>query len=199
MRTGASAAGRKIGLYGGTFDPIHNGHLILAREAMEQLDLETVVFVPNAISPHKLQGAPAAANLRRQMVAAAIDCEPGFTLDDAELSRTGPSYTIDTVLVMRQKFVDAELFWLVGEDNVSELRTWHRIDELERLVNFVVFSREGRKAVHPYPAVRRQIEISATDIRARVGAGRSIRFLVPEAVREIIERNKIYSEAPHHI
>ncbi len=189
---------RRVGLYGGTFDPIHHGHLILAREAMEKLDFQMVVFVPNAISPHKLDGRPAPAELRRRMVAAAIQGEPGFTMDDAELSRTGPSYTIDTVLLMRQKFADAELFWLVGEDNVSELRRWHRIDELERLVTFVVFSRDGRNSAHSYPVVRRQIEISATGIRARVRQGASIRYLVPEAVREIIESDNVYTEALHH-
>ncbi len=189
----------KIGLYGGTFDPIHHGHLILARAALETLGLDRVLFIPNAISPHKLAGTPASAPapLRAAMIASAIAGEPGFALDDCELARGGPSYTIDTVEFMKEKFGDAELFVLIGGDNIAELHTWRRIEELERLARFVVFTR-GRAEPGPLRlAVERRIEISSTDIRARAAKGASVRYLVPESVRETIEKHGLYKEPRH--
>jgi nicotinate-nucleotide adenylyltransferase len=185
-----------IGLYGGTFDPIHNGHLILAREAMEYLKLDRLIFIPNAISPHKTKIPPAPAQLRSQMVAAAIEGEPGFGIDLSELERSSPSYTIDTVLELKSRHRDAHFFYLIGEDNLHALRTWRQIDELELLVQFVVLSRSEEKIPHPYVTLSRRIDISATEIRERVANGRSIRYLVPEKVREIIERNQFYKEPP---
>jgi len=187
----------KIGLYGGTFDPIHHGHLILARCAAESLGLARVLFIPNFISPHKLDWTPAPPSLRASMIAAAIAGEPRFEIDDCEILRGGPSYTIDTVSLMKERFGDAELFLLIGDDNTADLSTWHRIDELGRMVRFVVFTRANARPAHPHIAIDRRIEISSTEIRARAAAGASIRFLVPEAVREIIERHALYREPSH--
>src|SRR5579864_8997227 len=176
---------RRIGIYGGTFDPIHFGHLILARDARETLGLEKVIFVPAAASP--LRDSPVAnAEMRLSMLRAAIEGQDGFVADDCELKRPPPSYSIDTVLQIREPDPNAELFWLIGSDNVSSLNKWHRFDALKNLVQFVVLDRTGSAAKHSYPVVQRKIDISATEIRKRVASGQSIRYFVPAAVEEII-------------
>lgn len=184
---------RKIGIYGGTFDPIHHAHLILAREAREQLNLEKVIFVPAAVSPFK--NAPAAsAESRLSMVRTAIDGEPFFVVDDCELRRPPPSYAIDTVCDIGQREPDAEIHYLIGEDNISTLPKWHRFAELQKLVRFVVLDRSGTVTNHSYLAVQRKIDISATEIRKRVASGQSIRYFVPAGVQEIIRQGNLYRE-----
>ncbi len=186
---------KKIGIYGGTFDPIHHGHLILAREAFEVLGLEKVILVPAAVSPHKVARTPTDAAIRVEMLQAAITGEPGLVLDRCEVDRTGPSYTFDTVDEIRQREGAAEYFFLLGDDNLAQLETWHRFNELREQVQFVVLSR-GNLATEEmrYLVIKRQINICATDIRNRVATGRSIRYLVPPAVEEIIYRRQIYQE-----
>src|SRR5690349_23492662 len=186
---------KKIGIYGGTFDPIHHGHLILSRQACEELGFDQLLFVPAALSPFKQNVPLASAELRLSMLRAAIEGQEDFVAEDCELRRPPPSYSIDTVLKIREREPNAELFWLIGADNVNGLRKWHRIDELNKLVQFVVLDRGcGEKKIHNYPVVQRNIDISATEIRKRVASGRSIRYLVPKAVEEIIRREKIYRE-----
>jgi nicotinate-nucleotide adenylyltransferase len=189
----------RLGLYGGTFDPIHHGHLILARDAIERLELDRIVFLPAGVSPHKLARAPAPAEVRRAMVAAAIEGEPLFVMDDSELLRTGPSFTIDSVEQIRARHPDARLYYLIGADNLRELHTWRRIDDLRRLVQFVVFGRdhENPASAHDFPTLPRRVDISATEIRARVAGGVSIRYLVPEPVRLLIASHHLYQESPH--
>ena len=189
----------RLGLYGGTFDPIHHGHLILARDAIERLGLDRIVFLPAAVSPHKLERAPAPAELRGAMVAAAIAEEPRFVMDDSELRRSGPSFTIDTVEQIRARHPGALLFYLIGADNLRELHTWRRIEDLRRLVHFVVFGRgrEDSEPAHDFPILPRRIDISATEIRERVARGVSIRYLVPDPVRLLIESHHLYQEPPH--
>ena len=184
---------RRLGIYGGSFDPIHHGHLILAREAREQLGLDTVLFVPAAMSPFKNAPAAAAAD-RLAMLEAGIANEPGFAIDPMELHRAPPSYTIDTVEAIRKREGDAELFYLLGQDNVADLPKWHRFDDLAKLVQFVVLDRAGTPASHPYIVVQRKIDISATEIRNRVASRRSIRYLVPEAVENVIRSRGLYQE-----
>jgi nicotinate-nucleotide adenylyltransferase len=185
---------KKIGIIGGTFDPIHHGHLILAREAVEQLGLERMLFVPAAVSPHKLNWRLSDAETRFAMVRAAIEGEPGFMLEDCELHRPPPSYTIDTIEDLRRRQAQAELFYFIGTDNVGSLSKWHRFAELEKLVTFVVLERSAVHAEHSFRAIQRRIDISSTDIRNRVAEGRSIRYLVPRAVEEIIRQQKLYRE-----
>lgn len=185
---------KKIGIFGGTFDPIHHGHLILAREALETLELETVIFIPAAASPHKPDFESAGPAARLEMVRAAIEEEPCFGFDAMELERPAPSYAIDTVETLRKREPAAEFFYLVGEDNAARLNTWHRFTELAALVQFIVLDRTGRQAEHPYPVIRRHLDISATDIRNRVATGRSIRYLVPPAVEKIIRERQLYRE-----
>jgi nicotinate-nucleotide adenylyltransferase len=186
---------KKIGIYGGTFDPIHHGHLILAREAVESLGLDKIIFVPAALSPHKMARTPTAQEIRVEMLQAAIVGEPQFTLDLCEIRRGGTSYSIDTVEEIQQREGEAEYFFLLGDDNVLALETWHRVAELRELVEFVVLSRGNLEAQKTrYPMIHRQINISATEIRNRVATDRSIRYLVPPAVEEIIRRRQIYQE-----
>jgi nicotinate-nucleotide adenylyltransferase len=192
--TGNEKRVRKIGIYGGTFDPIHQAHLILAREAREQLGLEKIIFVPAAVSPFK--SAPEApSETRWLMLRAATQGEPGFTLDDCELRRPPPSYALDTVQEIRRREPDAEMYYLVGQDNVPALERWHRFAELKAMVQFVVLDRAGMEGRHPYPVVHRKIDISATDIRKRVASGQSIRYLVPTVVEEIIRQGNLYRES----
>jgi nicotinate-nucleotide adenylyltransferase len=185
---------RKIGIYGGTFDPVHHAHLILAREALEQLELDEVIFVPAAASPHKLDAQATPAAIRLEMLRAAIAGEPRFRVDDRELRRPPPSFTIDTI----EQFIEAdpacEISYFIGSDNLPRLHTWHRIDDLERLVRFVVLERGSAAPPSEHLTIRRLIDISATEVRNRVATGGSIRYLVPSAVEEIIRRHQLYQE-----
>jgi nicotinate-nucleotide adenylyltransferase len=188
----------RLALFGGSFDPIHHGHLILARDAIEQLDLDRVIFIPAAISPHKLHTSPALGEVRCAMVAAAIAGEPRFELDASELSRSGPSFTIHTVEATRARLPEARLFYLIGHDNLAKLHTWHRIEDLRRLVEFVVFGRGENESSHPFHSLQRRLDLSATEIRARVARGASIRYLVPETVSHLIEQHRLYLRTPEH-
>jgi nicotinate-nucleotide adenylyltransferase len=184
---------RKIGIYGGTFDPIHHGHLILSRQACEELGLDQLILVPAALSPFKNKSAQASGESRLSMLRAAIAGQQDFLADDCELKRPPPSYSIDTVLQIREREPDAELFWLIGADNVTGLPKWRRFEELKMLVQFVILDRgRAKRTPRVYPVVQRNIDISATDIRNRVASDRSIRYLVPQAVEEIIRREKLY-------
>ena len=187
---------KKIGIFGGTFDPIHYAHLILARDAVEQLHLDSVLFIPAALSPHKLGAHPARADLRVEMLRAAIKDEARFCLDELELVRPAPSYTVDTIEELKLRRPDSEFVCLIGEDNVERLPTWHRFSELSQMVQFAVLDRTGLRVAqeHPYPTVRRHIDISATDIRNRVARGLSIRYLVPPAVENLIRERQLYRE-----
>lgn len=185
---------KKIGIYGGTFDPIHHGHLILAREACETLELEKMIFVPAAVSPHKMNRTATAHEIRLEMVHKAIEGESGFEADDCELCRDPPSFTIDTVEIIQRREPDAQIFYFIGEDNLAGLTSWHRFTELQEMVQFVVLDRRGFKNETEYAVIRRHIDISATEIRKRVASGRSIRYLVPRAVEEIIQRDQLYRE-----
>jgi len=185
----------RIGIMGGTFDPIHHGHLILARDAREELDLNRLILVPNHISPHKLGRFAATPAVRAAMVRAAIEGEEGLEMDDIEVRRGGTSYTIDTVLHLRGLYPEADLFYLMGEDNLAEFHTWRRADELQRLVQLVVMARGADGPQHPFITLRqRRVDISSTDIRERIAKGQSIRYLVPESVLQIIENHQLYRE-----
>ena len=182
----------KIGIYGGSFDPIHHGHLILAREARETLDLKKIIFVPALVSPFKGRAPAANADTRLKMLHAAIKEENGFEVDDCELQRPPPSWTIDTLEHIRKREMHSELYLLIGEDNVATLDRWHRFNELKKMVRFVILDRTGAATQPDYQIVRRKIDISATGIRKRVAHGQSIRYLVPQAVESIIQREKLY-------
>ncbi|MCX6971298.1 MAG: nicotinate-nucleotide adenylyltransferase [Verrucomicrobia bacterium] len=183
---------RKIGLFGGSFDPIHHGHLILGREALESLGLDRVIFIPNGISPHKLARPPAPAELRCRMVEAAVRDEEGFDWDDCEIRRPGPSFAIDTVREMAARHPGAGLYFFIGEDNLASLHTWKDIAELRALVSFVVMSRGCGVPHQEFPVVCKPVDISSTEIRNRIARGLSVRYLVPEAACEIISQHRLY-------
>jgi nicotinate-nucleotide adenylyltransferase len=182
----------KIGIYGGTFDPVHHGHLILAQDALEQLGLDRLLFIPARLSPHKRATRPADGAVRVAMIEAAIGNEPRFAIDDLELRRDPPSYTITTLIELAEKYPGAEFYLLIGQDNLADLPTWARIDDLTQLARFVVLHRGDEPVQHPYITLDRRVEISATEIRRRVANGESIRYLVPEAVAQIISNENLY-------
>jgi len=185
---------KKIAIYGGTFDPIHHGHLIVAREARERLGADEVIFIPARVSPLRKAAPIARDEIRLLMIQAAIENEPGFAVDDCELRRPPPSFTIDTVEQIKRRAGDATIYCLIGEDNVDKLTKWRRFSDLEKMVRFVVLDRTGQRPSHVYPVIRRKIDISATEIRKRVATGRSIQYFVPPTVEEIIRREKLYLE-----
>jgi nicotinate-nucleotide adenylyltransferase len=182
----------RIGIYGGTFNPVHHGHLILARQALEEFKLDRLIFVPAAESPFKIQNHTAPAGDRLAMLRLAIAGEDRFSVDPLEIERGGISYSIDTVKMFRSRDPEAELFFLVGEDNADRLTEWHRFEELKKLVCFVVLSRSEDFESSEYPAVQRRIEISSTEIRNRVAKQESITYLVPESVKHYIEQHQLY-------
>ena len=185
---------KKIAIYGGTFDPIHHAHLILAREAIETLDLERVILVPAAISPLKKAAPVASGEVRLAMLQAAIKGDSKFEVNECELRRPPPSYTIDTVEEIHRRERQASIYCLIGEDNVEQLPQWHRFADLEKMVRFVVLDRSGKQPSHSFQLIHRRIDISATEIRRRVAQNESIRYLVPDSVEEIIQREKLYRE-----
>jgi nicotinate-nucleotide adenylyltransferase len=182
----------RIGIYGGTFNPVHHGHLILARQALEEFKLDRLIFVPAAESPFKIQNHTAPAGDRLAMLQLAIAGEDRFSVDPLEIERGGVSYSIDTVKIFRSRDPKAELFFLVGEDNADRLTEWHRFEELKKLACFVVLSRSEDFESSEYPVVQRRIEISSTEIRNRVAKQESITYLVPESVKHYIEQHQLY-------
>ena len=184
---------QKIGIYGGTFDPVHHAHLILARFALEKFALERIIFVPTRVSPHK-NASVATPETRLQMLRSAIESEPQFEVDDCELERDPPSYTIDTVQTLEEKHPGAHLFLLIGDDNLAGLPSWRGFEDLRHMVTFIVLQRAFTPVAHEYLSVDRRIDISATEIRQRMASGRTIHFLVPRAVEEIIRARGLYRE-----
>jgi nicotinate-nucleotide adenylyltransferase len=207
-----------IGVFGGTFDPIHYGHLRTAFELWQALRLAQVRFLPAGNPPHR-EAPLADSTLRLEMVRAAVAGQSGFMVDDREIHREGMSYTIDTLIELRADFPERSLCLLLGMDAFLGMPTWHRWRELFDLCHVVVAHRPGWKApmtgplgevmvdrgtgsvreLHGSPAGRvfvqavTQLEIASTDLRALLMSGRDLRYLVPEAVREIILRTGCYA------
>ncbi|PZM67181.1 nicotinate-nucleotide adenylyltransferase [Paenibacillus dendritiformis] len=198
---------RQIGIMGGTFNPIHLGHLVAAECAREAANLDEVWFMPAHVPPHKTNHPQADGKHRLEMTRLAIAGNPSFRASDWELARGGVSYTYETVISLRAAYPAVSWHWIIGGDMVDYLPKWHRIDELMRLIRFVGLHRPGiRWNEEKLPAAWRgrilaadmpQMDISSTDIRERRAAGRSIRYLVPEAVEHYMARWGLYeSDAP---
>ena len=183
------------GILGGSFDPIHHGHLILARAALEELGLERILFIPANRSPHKTDTRPATARDRFAMVQLAIENEPGFEALDLELHRPPPSFTVETLRELRARHPDDEFTLLIGADNVAKFDTWREPDEIRRLAKIAVLDRATHDTPHDWPVVRRLVDISSTDIRARAAGGRSIRYLTPDSVCDYIATQGLYRPA----
>jgi nicotinate-nucleotide adenylyltransferase len=185
-----------IGLFGGSFDPVHLGHLIVARVAQETLGLDELRFLPAREQPFKRGRHAAPAGDRAVMLELAIAGSPGFGLERAELDRPAPSYTVDTLEALRAREPAARLTLLLGADAAAELSAWHRAADLPNLARIVVFGRPGNP-VPASPLIAGTIEvpavdISATEIRRRVRAGLPVRYWVPDAVAEYIVRHRLY-------
>jgi nicotinate-nucleotide adenylyltransferase len=185
-----------IGLLGGSFDPVHHGHLIVGQVACERLGLDELRFVPARQQPFKTGRHGAPAEHRAAMLELALAGAPGMTVERAELGRTGPSYTVDTLRQLREREPGIALTLLLGADAAAELEAWHRAAEIPELARVVVFARPGSAVpgsaliadVIDVPA----IEISATEIRRRVREGLPIRYWVPDPVAGYISRHRLY-------
>ncbi len=185
----------QTGILGGSFDPIHHGHLILARAALEELGLDRIIFIPANLSPHKTGTKPATALDRLAMVRLAIADEPGFEASDLELNRPPPSYTVETLRELTARYPHDNFTLLIGADNVAKFDTWREPDEIRRLARLAVLDRAGSTTSHELPVVRRLVDISSTDIRQRATAGESIRYLTPDAVCDYIATQGLYRPA----
>jgi nicotinate-nucleotide adenylyltransferase len=194
-----------IGILGGSFDPVHNGHVLLAIEALERLELDRLLVVPARQSPHKTANPSAKPEIRVEMLRLAFAGVPAVEISSIELDRPGPSYTVDTVLEVERLNPAAELVLIVGLDALADFPRWRDVPRIVASCRVAVFRRPGvgldvlgetRRAV---PGIRLEpldtpaIEISSTAIRARAKAGRTLLGLVPDGVRELIETRKLYA------
>jgi nicotinate-nucleotide adenylyltransferase len=195
----------RLGLMGGTFDPVHWGHLILAEQARERFGLEKVLFVTAAQPPHKLGEPVTDARHRLEMTRLAVEDNDRFELSTIEMDRPGPSYTIDTVKQILEAYgAETELFLLLGTDEGRDLMKWRDPYEIKKLARIVVANRPGVPdsevlsalpedfARGIEPLLMPGVDISSTDLRERVRSGRSIKYLVPEAVESYILQERLY-------
>ena len=189
----------KLGIFGGSFDPVHLGHLLVAQAAVEELGLNRLFFIPAAKSPFKPENQPASTPARLQLLRLALVGRTNCEIDEQEIRRGGVSYTIDTLRDYAERFPGAKLFYLIGADHAAKLDKWREPDELARLAEFVVIPRPGESVVEfPKPFRGRilkgfPIEISSSQIRARVKSGLPVDHLVPPFVAEAIRAAKLYS------
>jgi nicotinate-nucleotide adenylyltransferase len=187
---------RVIGLFGGSFDPVHHGHLIVGQVALETLGLDTLRFVPAREQPFKQGRHRSSPEDRATMLSLALSGAPAFELERTELDRPGPSYTVDTLKELRKRYPQSELVMLVGADAAAELSAWHEATRIPQLARVVVFARPG--AVVPRSASISQVievpavDVSATEVRRRVSRGQPVRYWVPDAVAEYIARHQLY-------
>ncbi len=187
----------KIGVYGGTFDPIHIAHLIVAEIAREQCGLDKVIFMPCAVPPHKEMGGVSEARHRYNMVRLAVSDHPDFSVSDMEIKRGGTSYTIDTLRQLSAHFSldPSQLFLIIGADSLADIDTWKEPEEIFRQATPVVAGRPGIKLPqnrNVFVLRTPLLEISSTRLRSAVGNGSSIRYLVPAAVENYIDRHHLY-------
>lgn len=199
----------RVGVFGGTFDPIHVGHLIVAQEVRFRCALDRVLFVPAGTPPHKPGQVVAPAAHRVAMLELALDGNPAFAISPVEIARPGPSYSVETLELLRRELGAAvELFFILGTDQLSDLATWHRPRDLVALCSFIVVERPGAPWDESRVAVLEQvlpgltarlarvpvphIDIAGREVRRRVLAGEPIRYLVPDPVREYIASHSLY-------
>ncbi len=203
---------RRVGVIGGTFDPIHYGHLVIAEEVYAALDLAEMVFVPAGQPPHKPGRVVTAAQHRLAMLELAIASNPHFAISYIDLERKGPSYTVETLRLLRKQWgAQTAIYFVIGWDSLEELLSWYDpADVLEQLTHLVAVHRPGHTEVPGYreqlekhlPGIGQrlitvpapQLDISATDLRLRVAEGRPIKYQVPEAVEQYIVQHELYQK-----
>ena len=188
----------KLGLLGGSFDPVHLGHLLVAQAAIEELLLDRLFFIPAAQSPFKPEIKPAPPATRLQLLRLALASQTSCEIDEQEIRRGGVSYTIQTLRDYARRFPGSELFYLIGADNAAKLNEWREAEQLARLAEFVAIPRPGGPAADFPPPFRGRtlkgfpLAVSSSEIRMRVKAGRPIVPFVPPAVAEAIQAAKLY-------
>lgn len=189
---------RRLGLFGGSFDPVHLGHVLVAQAAREELELERVFFIPTACSPFKQENQPAPESMRARMLRLALAGHAAYEVDELEFRRGGVSYSVDTLRHYRQRYPEAELYWLIGADNLASLPKWRHATELVELAHFVAIPRPGETAVSFPPPFRGRVlkgfpfGVSSSEIRSRIQAGLPVDQLVPPGVAECIRNNRLY-------
>jgi nicotinate-nucleotide adenylyltransferase len=187
----------RVGIFGGSFDPVHLGHLLLAESALEQLDLDRILFIPAAVSPFKQDRPPGASAAHRlAMLRIAVAHESRFEVDDRELRRVGPSYTVETVRGLLGDHPGVRFILLIGSDQLPDFARWHEVDELRNLVDIAVLDRGGDLSSaerEGFPVVRRRVDLSSTEIRKRLGRGLSVRQMIPEPVYRYMMSEHPYS------
>jgi nicotinate-nucleotide adenylyltransferase len=194
---------RRIGVMGGTFDPVHNGHLVAASEVASRFALDEVVFVPTGEPWQKSDTSVSAAEDRYLMTVIATASNPSFHVSRVDIDRDGPTYTIDTLNDLKQGFGEtSELFFITGADALAQILDWHRSEELFQLAHFVGVTRPGHHLSDPgFPAGRVSLvevpalAISSTDCRQRVAAGEPVWYLVPDGVVQYISKRRLYQAA----
>ena len=196
--------GRRLGVMGGTFDPIHYGHLVTAEEALAQFGLDGVVFVPTGRPWMKEGRSVSAAEDRYLMTVIATASNPRFSVSRIEIDREGPTYTVETLRALAADHPDAELYFITGADAMLEIFDWKDADQALSLAHFIAATRPGYDLArleaaqastrHPNVTVMSipALAISSTDVRARVREGRPIRYLVPEGVKTYIDKARLY-------
>ncbi len=190
----------RIGVFGGTFDPPHVGHLLLASDAREALRLDNLIFVPAATQPFKIHAPPVASPLDRlEMVRLAVADDANYTVDDTEIGRKGLSFTVDTLEHLSKRHPGAGLFLLLGEDALAGLEQWRNPGRIRELATLAVMRRSGREGAPVAPIAAgvtavstRRVDVSSTEIRDRLRAGKSIKGFVPESVERFIEARGLY-------
>jgi nicotinate-nucleotide adenylyltransferase len=202
---GSGAGGRRIGVMGGTFDPIHIGHLIIAEESRYRFELERVIFVPAGIPPHKPSEPISGREDRYKMTVLAIEDNPAFEASRVEIDRPGPSYTVDTLTEFKRIYgEETRLFFITGADAILQILTWHRPENLRCMCKFIAATRPGydlREVERRLPQEFLDqiiflevpgVHISSTELRMRAGSGMPIKYLVPAAVESYIINNGLY-------
>jgi len=198
----------RVGILGGTFDPIHHAHLVAAQEALHALALDCVLFVPAGNPPHKPAQPISAAYHRVAMVSLAIAGRPGFQLSLVDVERPGPHYTVQTLTILRERWgAESRFFFIVGTDSLAELSTWRQPEGIVALADLAVVERPGAPVDmaalearlpglgrHLHRVDMPLLQISSTDLRARVRDGRPISFLVPQAVEDYIREHGLYRD-----
>ena len=188
---------RRVGIYGGTFNPVHNAHLLVADQVGHALCLEKVKLMPDAIPPHVDHKSAVSGDLRLQMLELAIEGNPLLGIEDYELRRGGVSYTYETMKTLTERHPDTEYYFIIGGDMVDYLDKWYRIDDLIKLprFHFVGVRRPHAHNETKYPVVwvdLPEVDISSSDIRTRIRRGQSINYLVPVKVAEFIKEHHLY-------